>query len=228
MAVIAGVLLVIFGYQPQREPSVGWIPSQTAVFTRTEPTPVPTSAAHRAVKVLQHPTRPKVIPIASPALPKGEPAQVVVATTDGKRLVDTSLVPTVRNAEEELVPPFGKAGWYAEAGWSKRKPGFPGPSVVAGHISHRSQPDVFYNLPRVRPGDVVSIKYTSGDKVSFRVTRAEAVRKDLATDLSGDVAQSIWQPSGNQSVIRLFTCDPETTFVGSHYLGNWVVWANKI
>ncbi|MBC7943591.1 class F sortase [Candidatus Saccharibacteria bacterium] len=222
------MLLVIFGYQPQREPSVEWTPSQATVSTRAEPTPVPTSVVRRTVKVPRHSTRPPVLPTTSPALPRGEPAQVIVVSTGGKRLIDTSLVPTVRNAEEELVPPFGKAGWYAEAGWSKRKPGFPGPSVVAGHISHRSQPDVFYNLPRVRPGDVVNVKYTSGDKVSFRVARSEAVRKDLATDLSSDVAQSIWRPSGTQSVIRLFTCDPETTFVGSHYLGNWVVWGDKI
>lgn len=99
---------------------------------------------------------------------------------------------------------------------------------MVGHISHRSQPDVFYNLPRVRPGDVVTVSYTSGDKVSFRVNRSEAVMKSVATDIRTEVAKSIWQPAGNQSVIRLFTCDPDTTFVDSHYLGNWVVWGDKL
>lgn len=236
LVVIVGILLAIIGCQPQREPSAGVEPSQT-VFTPAEPTPTsvaPTASATPLPTVVPAPSETVTPP--ERALPRGEPAQVVVTAADGTVLVDTSLVPTYLQPNLELVPVFGTAGWYAEADWSRSKPGFPGPSILVGHISNLTgAPDVFGRLPEVRPGDVVLVRYDSGDEVSFLVSRSEPVNKDDAVDVPDEngvsgtqIAKDIWMPEGDQPVLRIVTCDPSTDFVGSHYLGNWVVFGEII
>jgi hypothetical protein len=154
----------------------------------------------------------------NPRAPQGAPSHVRVLSTRGVEQVDTSLRPAYLDKEDFLVPAPGSAGWYAEAGWPK--PGYPGTSILVGHISWSHQPDVFWNLPRVRFGDSVTVTYTSGQKVRFTVTRSSPERK---TSVPHDT--SIWDADNPRPLLRLITCDPSTTFVNHHYLGNWVVWA---
>lgn len=152
--------------------------------------------------------------------PSGEPTRVQV-DSGGKSIVDANLQATKLDSEKVLAPPFGTAGWYAEPGWPK--PGHQGASILVGHINHGSNPDVFWNLPQVEIGDVVTVTYGSGTDVKFKITRSEAATK-------GGVPQddSIWDHDNPDPVLRLITCDPETPLKDGHYEGNWVVWADQM
>lgn len=152
--------------------------------------------------------------------PSGEPTRVQVSS-GGRSIVDASLQATKLDSEKVLAPPFGTAGWYAEPGWPK--PGFKGASVLVGHINHGSNPDVFWNLPTVKIGDIVTVSYGSGRTVKFKITRSEAAsKKGVPQD------DSIWDWDNPEPVLRLITCDPETPLNGGHYEGNWVVWADEM
>lgn len=154
--------------------------------------------------------------------PTGDPARVVVVSTSGKTLVDASLVPSRLDSEGVLAPPFGVAGWYAEKGWAK--PGWPGASILAGHINRRSpkiELDTFGHLTKVRSGDKITVVYTSGQSVSFTATKSQALSK---TAVPKD--DSIWDAANPKPLLRLITCDPTTPVQGGHYKGNWVVWAS--
>lgn len=152
--------------------------------------------------------------------PDGSPSRVLV-DSGGEELVDASLQATQLDSDNVLAPPFGTAGWYAEPGWPK--PGFNGASILVGHINHGGNPDVFWNLPKASAGDVVTVKYTSGEQVKFRITRSEAASKSGVPDDA-----SIWDYDNPDPVLRMITCDPQTTFEDGHYEGNWVVWAEPL
>lgn len=152
--------------------------------------------------------------------PAGSPTRVQV-TSSGRELVDASLGPTMLDADKVLAPPFGTAGWYAEPGWPK--PGHTGASILVGHINHGGNPDVFWNLPSVKLGDIVTVTYGSGSTVKFKITRSEpASKKGVPQD------DSIWDWDNPKPVLRLITCDPGTPLSGGHYEGNWVVWADQM
>lgn len=152
--------------------------------------------------------------------PAGSPTRVQV-TSGGRSIVDATLQATLLDSENVLAPPFGTAGWYAEPGWPK--PGFDGASILVGHINHGSNPDVFWNLPRVDIGDVVTVSYSSGEQVKFEITRSEpATKQGVPQD------DSIWDYDNPDPVLRLITCDPQTSFSNGHYDGNWVVWAKQM
>lgn len=150
--------------------------------------------------------------------PSGDPTRVVVTTSDGRELVDASLIPTYLDAQNVLAPPFGTAGWYAEDGWPK--PGHAGASILVGHINHGSNPDVFWNLPQVSLGDRVTVTYGSGRTVEWTITRSQAASKEQVPK-----DDTIWDHDNPEPVLRLITCDPTTPLNGGHYEGNWVVWA---
>lgn len=152
--------------------------------------------------------------------PSGDPTRVQV-DSDGRSIVDTSLEATTLDSDKVLAPAFGTAGWYAEPGWPK--PGHKGASILVGHINHGSDPDVFWNLPKVKIGDIVTVTYGSGEEVQFKITKSEAAdKKGVPQD------DSIWDHDNPEPVLRLITCDPETPLNEGHYEGNWVVWADEI
>ena len=175
----------------------------------TSSTPSPT--ANRTSPAPQSPP--------APDHPQGDPKRVVVTSSGGRELVDARLVPSRLDDHGILAPPPGVAGWYAEKGWPE--PGYPGASVLAGHINtRRNGPDTFARLPEVRPGDLVTVTYSSGDQVRFVVDRSAAVpKKQTPKD------DTIWDAGNPRPLLRLITCDPTTPVKGGHYVGNWVVWA---
>lgn len=159
-------------------------------------------------------------PKATAPSPPGDPTRVQV-TSGGRMIVDANLQATYLDSQKVLAPPFGTAGWYAEKGWPK--PGHRGASIVVGHINHGSQPDVFWNLPQVKVGDLVTVTYGSGEQVKFRITQSRAASK---TEVPRD--DTIWDHDNPQPILRLITCDPTTPLRGGHYEGNWVVWADQL
>ena len=186
------------------------VPSSTASASATTP----------SVAVAASPTKtPAEQPPAARDYPQGQPKRVVVTALGGDELVDAKLVPAGLDDAGILAPPAGVAGWYDEKGWPK--PGYPGASILAGHINTRATgPDTFARLPEVRPGARIRVTYSSGDEVDFVATRSAAVTKrETPKD------DTIWDAGNPRPLLRLITCDPTTPVKGGHYVGNWVVWA---
>ncbi|MFC0581555.1 class F sortase [Micrococcoides hystricis] len=146
------------------------------------------------------------------------------------RIVHAPLDPVGLNSHGYLVPDFNRAGWYAQNGWKQQKPGVKGPAIIAAHVNQLDGEgavidDHFAKLHTLVPGDKISVRYSSEDVVSFTVVKSQAVDKVVATDMNGEVAESIWDPGEDKPYLRLFTCDEDTPWVQGHYVGNWVVWA---
>jgi hypothetical protein len=155
----------------------------------------------------------------APTLPRGTPSRVLVTTPRADPLVDATIVPTRLDSSGILAPPPGVVGWYDEPGWPK--PGFPGASILAGHINTRRYgPDTFARLPEVRRGALIKVRYSSGDEVEFVVTRSAAVSK-----VQTPQDDTIWDAGNPRPLLRLITCDPATPVEDGHFVGNWVVWA---
>ncbi|KGN40163.1 class F sortase [Knoellia aerolata] len=236
VALVAGIALLVWGLTARAdspESAGGRAPAASPSASTTTPTPTPTPTPSTTPSTptptsSPSPSRTRPSPATPPTFgpstvrPKGEPKRVVVVSTSGRVLVDATLVPDRLDADGVLAPPFGVAGWYAETGWAK--PGWPGASILAGHINRRSPSvrlDTFGHLTKVRPGDRITVVYSSGQSVTFAATRSQALsKKAVPRD------DSIWDADNPQPVLRLITCDPTTPVKGGHYEGNWVVWAS--
>lgn len=73
------------------------------------------------------------------------------------------------------VPRDGRmAGWYTGA----PTPGALGPAVVAGHVTWKAAPAVFFRLGELRRGDRVQVLRRDGSTAVFTVRRTIRVRKD--------------------------------------------------
>lgn len=229
-AVVAATALLVWGLASRTDSSArGRAPVASAspsVTVTSTPTPTPTSRPSPTRPTPTPAPAPKRTPAPAPTFgpstvrPEGTPRRVVVVNTSGRTLVDAKLVPSVLD-DGVLAPPFGVVGWYAEKGWAK--PGWPGASILAGHVNRRSPRlvgDTFARLPAVRPGDRITVVYSSGESVTFRATKSRALSKKAVPK-----DDSIWDAANPKPVLRLITCDPETPVQGGHYKGNWVVWA---
>ena len=151
--------------------------------------------------------------------PQGQPVRVVVQNAN-RTLVNTGMVSTLPNSKGVLGPPPGRAGWYALKGWPK--PGFKGAAIVVGHVSVEGKADVFIDLDQVRKGDTVLVTYSSGDQVSFTVTRSKVMKK---SEVGRD--GTIWAPTGATRSLRLITCDRATETSQHRFPNNYVVWAEQ-
>lgn len=192
---------------------------------RTSKAPKPTRSTapstRPAPKASAKAPRPTVAQAPAPrrSAPRGAPTRVVVRAASGSTIISQSLRPLYLN-KGALNPPGGVAGWYAENPWPK--PGFPGASILAGHVTHAGAPDVFYRLSSARVGDRITVSYSSGDQVAFRVTKSGPKDK-RAAQYDG----SIWDLHNPKPLLRLITCDLDTpTRSDGHRTGNWVVWAS--
>jgi hypothetical protein len=188
-----------------------------------DPAPAPSDTASRTAASPTASTSPSPTKAEQPPpardTPQGQPKRVVVTTLGGDELVEAKLVPAGLDDAGILAPPAGVVGWYDEKGWPK--PGYPGASILAGHINTRANgPDTFAELPKVRPGALIRVTYSSGDEVDFVATRSAAVPKKATPK-----DDTIWDAGNPRPLLRLITCDPTTPVKGGHYVGNWVVWA---
>lgn len=133
--------------------------------------------------------------------------------------VDTSLTPLSLQGDGAIAVPtnFAEAGWYSGG----TLPGDPGPAVVLGHVDSFRGPAVFYRLPELRPGDVVSIQRLDDTTVRFAVDALrEFPKNQFPTDLVyGDTAAP---------TLRLITCGGSFDRKTRSYLDNVVVFAHEL
>lgn len=131
--------------------------------------------------------------------------------------VDTSIMKLGLTDNDELeVPPLGKD---APAGWYQRSPtpGEVGPSLIVGHVdSAHDGPAVFYELPKLQPGDTIIATRDDGSTATFSVDDVTDYGKDNFPDFT--VYGNTKRPE-----IRLITCGGDFNQQTGHYEDNIVV-----
>jgi sortase (surface protein transpeptidase) len=130
--------------------------------------------------------------------------------------VDAPLIRLGLDAKGALEVPkrFDEAGWWTGGS----KPGERGPAVIAGHVDSKTGPAVFYEIPRLRRGDVVTIRRRDGSSVRFTVQGSARYRKDHFP------TARVYGPT-RRPTLRLITCSGVFDRSSGHYLDNTVVFA---
>ena len=245
IAVFLGISALVFGLQdsprgsvPEAAPSALTTETTSPQTTQSAETPAAATAAgspSASQSKTSSPRKKTSSPEQSKSqeieLPRGTP--VSVSGFRGSQTIFNAPIDAIGlNDQGYLIPDFNRAGLYSTGGWSERKPGFPGPAIIAAHVNQLDVngnviDDHFAQLHTMQAGDTITVEYSSGDRVTFTVHQSQAVDKATATNVDDPVAKSIWEPDTNDSVMRLFTCDEDTPWVEGHYTGNWVVWAEN-
>ncbi|WP_433498612.1 class F sortase [Sphaerimonospora sp. CA-214678] len=115
------------------------------------------------------------------------------------------------------VPPVDHpevAGWYAHGA----TPGERGAAVILGHIDGAGRKGVFYDLGRMRPGDIVEVGRADGSMARFVVDSVEmAPKKRFPT-------RRVYGPLDHAG-LRLVTCGGAFDRRIGHYADNVILYA---
>ena len=150
--------------------------------------------------------------ITGPVLPAASPVSVSIPRLRVSSRLETLGV-DARGAMEVPVDP-ARAGWYARG----PAPGSLGPAVIAGHVTWNQVPAVFFDLARLRPGDLVRVERADHRVAVFTVTRVEQYEKSQFP--TGEVFGAI-----DHAGLRLITCGGEYDDSARRYRDNVVVFA---
>ncbi|WP_130340709.1 class F sortase [Micromonospora kangleipakensis] len=149
-----------------------------------------------------------------PVLPRSEPVRITIPRIG----VDAEIVPVDSDSNGSLeVPPLNRpevAGWYRRG----PTPGEAGNAVLVGHVDSQAGPAVFFDLGRLRAGDVVQVTRADGRQATFTVDGAGAYPKErFPTErvYGGDAAARL----------RLITCGGRFNPRTGNYPDNIVVFA---
>lgn len=110
-----------------------------------------------------------------------------------------------------------------DTGWFEPgpEPGERGAAVIAGHVDSTTGPGVFFNLGRLRRGDLIRILRADGSVVRFRVQGLERWPKARFP------ARRVFGATRG-STLRLITCSGAFDSSTGHYLDNTVVYAARV
>ncbi|XVQ85315.1 class F sortase [Microbispora siamensis] len=118
------------------------------------------------------------------------------------------------------VPPVDhpeEAGWYAHGA----TPGERGAAVILGHVDGAGRKGVFYDLGRMRPGDVVKVGRADGSVGRFVVESVETVPKKRFP------TRRVYGPLDHAG-LRLVTCGGLFDRRIGHYADNVILYARLI
>jgi hypothetical protein len=132
--------------------------------------------------------------------------------------VDSRLMDLGLKADGTMqVPPSGfRAGWYT----GMPTPGERGPAIIVGHVDWKG-PGVFYNLHRLKPGELVAVTRKDGSKPVFRVTSVKQFAKDQFP------TRAVYGPLDHPG-LRLITCGGTFNSQTGHYEDNIVAFADLV
>lgn len=136
-------------------PGVGTPAPAADAMLQMTPTPLAKTAP---VEAVPSPTRPGRIATSGPPY-EGLPSDARIEIPSLN--IDAPVVPVGLTAEGEVQPPPSpdSVGWYNLS----PVPGAPGNSVLAGHVDWKDRAAVFWDLRKLKPGDMIYI--SSSDRV---------------------------------------------------------------
>jgi len=133
------------------------------------------------------------------------------------KIIALGLRPDGSPAVPPLTTPF-VTSWYDPG----PAPGAPGAAVIFGHVDSAAVgPAVFYDLGRLRTGDLIDVTLADRRTAVFRVYGAGLYLKTDFPSL-GVYGYTRWP------TLRLITCGGEFDPRTGHYLGNIVVFAEYV
>lgn len=100
-------------------------------------------------------------------------------------------------------------------------PGEEGNSVIAGHLDSKTGPAVFWDLNKLRPGDIVTIMTDRGTTVRFKVRETVVYDKDNAP------LMQIFGPTDGAH-LNLITCAGAWNNGQAEYDKRMVVYTDKV
>jgi hypothetical protein len=122
-----------------------------------------------------------------------------------------------RTGAMEVPPDPDVAGWFRLG----PTPGALGPAVIAGHVTWNGAPGVFFDLARLRAGDVVRVDRTDHREAVFAVDRV--ARFDKRHFPTGAVFGA-----ADHAALRLITCGGTYDAARHRYLDNVVAFASLV
>jgi hypothetical protein len=146
-------------------------------------------------------------------------AAVATAIHIPRLRVDRRLVMLRMQRDRRLGVPrdYDDVGWWSGG----PRPGGPGAALFAGHVSSTSGPAVFFDLKKLRRGDLVTVDRRDRTSAVFKVVgRASYPRRAFPDEV-------VYRTAGKSS-IHLVTCDGAFDRAIGHHLDNLVVFADLI
>jgi hypothetical protein len=111
----------------------------------------------------------------------------------------------------------GLAGWFRLG----PTPGALGPAVIAGHVTWNGAPGVFFDLARLRPGDLVRVDRGDRREAVFEVDRvARFEKRQFPT-------QAVFG-AVDHAALRLITCGGTYDRATHRYRDNVVAFASLV
>ncbi len=129
--------------------------------------------------------------------------------------IDAQVVPVGVDGEGQFeVPSAQTVGWYHYG----PQPGDDGAAVLAAHVDYNGKAGAFFDLAKLKEGDLVTVDFDDGSVLLFRVAGQALYDKQALP------AETLFRRDG-QPVLHLATCggvfDPDSR----SYVGNRVVTA---
>ncbi len=227
--VVIGILLILLGLHG---PRVG--PSIPGPIGRTSPSGHAPRRVVVASPFSSSPARSSVILLAaSPGAPSSSnrPSEPI---TRAKREVSRSrpihlAIPIIGLSEKLSELGLNKNGTvqvpksWSVPGWYKLgpSPGQKGSAVILGHVDSVKGPAAFYQLSKLRPGNLVSVTLLDGRTVHFRVI-------GLRMYLKKNFPNRLVYGSRSYSALQLVTCGGVFDSGTHHYLSNLVVFTKLV
>jgi sortase (surface protein transpeptidase) len=148
-------------------------------------------------------------------LPKGAPCRMVIDSIG----VDAPVIELGLRSNGTLEVPtvYSEAGWWKGGG----KPGKIGSTVIVGHIDNRRGPAVFYKLPQLKAGDVVTIMRVKRKPVRY-------VIEDLGRWAKSNFPSEIVYAATPIAELRLITCGGVFNRSTGHYTDNIIAFGRMI
>lgn len=122
-----------------------------------------------------------------------------------------------KNGTVQVPKSWSVPGWY-KLGPS---PGQKGSAVILGHVDSVKGPAAFYQLSKLRPGNLVSVTLLDGRTVHFRVI-------GLRMYLKKNFPNRLVYGSRSYSALQLVTCGGVFDSGTHHYLSNLVVFTKLV
>jgi sortase (surface protein transpeptidase) len=130
------------------------------------------------------------------------------------------LAQTTLDAQGHLQVPANPrvAAWYKQG----PVPGGSGTALVTGHLNSTAGPGVFWNLRKLKAGEIIKVGKPDGSIITFQIDKLASYAQDqtFPWDL-------VYQTTGDAE-LRIITCDGVYNRSLGHYTKNLVVYAHLI
>jgi hypothetical protein len=216
-SIAAGITLAFAGRHTLRW-SPPPFPPRSEALPAAVPWPAsgrPASGPRRGRRAVLHPARAGYPP--RPMARSVPLALAIPAIRVRAKIIALGLRPGGSPAVPPLATPF-VTSWYDPG----PTPGAPGAAVIFGHVDSAAVgPAVFYDLGRLRTGDLIDVTLADRRTAVFRVYGAGLYLKTDFPSL-GVYGYTRWP------TLRLITCGGEFDRRSGQYLGNVVVFAEYV